>query len=300
MPLAFERRLRSTLTAIAIVTSIVIGGVAARATRRYEVSRERPPSACSAIVDSVFANSNEVPDSILLSRLLAHDDRCMSDAIFVDQTRRLMLNLQRVDDARALVSEAAHANAMSPDELKGQGAWIDLAAAHAAWTMDDEASATTLRNRAIATSNELRRSWPEWDLPYLILTEADRLSWKPAAETAFDYFALERSEQGRVLNGAFVRALYGWQPIAYVFAISLVGALGLFAGIGGLLYRRGMRVGSVVVDPAALRVWISKIWMTIGLSIFVLSVLLLAWSFHQRYGVINAPDALRSPTSRSG
>jgi hypothetical protein len=130
---------------------------------------------------------------------------------------------------------------ITPDELEAQFAWVDLGAARQAWSDGNEESATALQAKAVLAADKLRGKWPEWSLPYTILEEAGRGAWSkpPSAETT-NYYQLENSVRRRVLNGAFVRAFTDWQPIAYVFAVTVVGMMGLCAGVSGLVSLREM------------------------------------------------------------
>jgi hypothetical protein len=237
-----QRKLRAMSTALVILLSLAVAGALAWSVRRYETSLEIGPTPCSRVLDEVFAGGAvNTPDSILVEQLLEHRAECIRDAGYVDQARRLLLNTQQVDRARALLNEAERYGTFKPDELRAQFAWVDLTAAHMAWTNDRQASAEGLHAKAVSAASELRDKWPEWSLPYRILEEAGRAGWTKFTSTpATDYFQLERAVRRRILNGAFVRALTDWQPIAFVFVVAVMSMLGLWAGASGWVAMREM------------------------------------------------------------
>jgi hypothetical protein len=226
----------------AVALSAAAASVAAWAVHRYELRREPAPTACATVLNDVYAEgTSTVPDSLLLAQLLEHRDQCMSDASYVFQVRRLMLNTQRPDDARALLQIAEQRGTLTPDEVRSEEAWIDLAAAHIEWANGSEPRADELRARALSTANDLRKKWPEWSFPYLILEEAGRTNWKQSdADHPNNYLQQERSARTGILNGAFVRGLDDWEPALLAFVVVLVGMLGACAGVSGLLEIREM------------------------------------------------------------
>jgi len=241
------------LTSLAIAVSVVVSGVLAWAVHRYELRRE-PPSACAGVIDAVFSEgASTTADSLLLSQLLEHRDGCMRDPDYVEQARRLMLNTQRPNEARALLKDAEQRGTFTADELKAQVAWVDLAEAHSEWANGEESRADELRARALSSARDLQNRWPEWTQPYLILEEAERTYWKtPTGAQATDYLASERKARGRILNGAFIRDLSDWQPSVYVFLVAMAGMLGLCAAASGLMDRRemaGMSTSLIATAP---------------------------------------------------
>ena len=229
------------ITPAVIGSSVAVASSLAWVVRRYELSREPAPSPCARIVTDVFSEgASTVPDSLLLAQMLEHRGECMKDAAYVDQTRRLMLNTGRPDDARELLKDAERNGTFSAAEMKAQLAWTDLADAHLPWTRDDLPRANELRSRALAAANELRAKWSEWSIPYLILTEEERFSWKPTPGDGPNYYLIENEARARVANGAFVRGFSELQVVAIVFAVALIGMLSLASGISGLVAIREM------------------------------------------------------------
>ena len=237
-----QRKLRAMSTALVIILSFVTAAVLAWMVRWYETGREPGPTACSRVLDEVFAGgAMNTDDAVLLARLLEHQDECIGDARYVEQARRLLLNTQQIDEARALLKEAGRRGTFTADELTGQVAWVDFAAARLAWSNGAESRAEALHADVMSAANDLRHKWPEWSVPYTILGEAGRATWaKSATAQTTDYYQLERTARRRVLNGAFVRAFTDWQPIAYVFVVTVTGMLGLCAGVSGLVAMREM------------------------------------------------------------
>jgi hypothetical protein len=229
------------ITRVVIVSSVAVASLLAWVVRRYELSREPAPSPCETIITDVFSEgAGNVPDSLLLGQLLEHRAQCIKDRAYVDQARRLFLNTQRPDDARELVKDAERNGTFSADEMKAQLAWTDLADAHVAGTRDELPRANELRSRALGAANELRAKWPEWSIPYLILTEAERVSWKPKPGDGPNYYQIENEARGRVVNGAYVRSFSELQAIAFVLVIALIGVLALASGVSGLVAIREM------------------------------------------------------------
>jgi hypothetical protein len=254
MTTSLRRRARAMTTALAVTASFVTAGALAWAVRRHEARQLPAPTACEGAFDAVFADAASTPDSVLLARLLDHRDRCMGDAAYVDQARRLMLNLGRTDDARALLADAGRRGALAPDEQTAQAAWVDLADAQLAWGAGDEPRAAELHARATAAADALRRRWPEWSLPYRILDEAGRAPWvtDQDAQSAGDVLR-ERAAQRGVLNGAFVRGFTEAQAVAFAFVVALAATLALWAGARGLAAVRaltGLPVSPVAGAPA--------------------------------------------------
>src|SRR5689334_21300795 len=106
---SFQRTLRELRLPAFVVLSLAVLASLGWSTRRMERGlRLSTPSMCSRLVDEAFGlDAARTPDSVLLARLLVHRRRCAGDADYVEQARRLMLNAQRVADARALLVEAA-------------------------------------------------------------------------------------------------------------------------------------------------------------------------------------------------
>jgi hypothetical protein len=232
-----QRKLRAASTVLVILFSLTLAAGLAWLVHSYESSREPKATPCSRILDDIFAHATgHTPDSSLLEQLLAHRRDCIGDPTYVDQVRRLMLNLQQVDAARSLLEEARRTGTFTPDELKLQLAWVDLAAAQFAWTQDKGPSATNLFAHAVSAAREVREKWPEWSLPYRILAEAGDYDWaKSASEDARHDAQLEARVRGRLVNGAFIRSLTDWQPVFYVFFVAFLGLLALCAGLNSLL-----------------------------------------------------------------
>jgi hypothetical protein len=238
---ALQRKVRAMSTAIAITASLAGAGVHAWLVRRHETAREPAPTPCAGVIDAVFEGDvSSTPDSVLLARLLENRRECMRDPVYVDQVRRLMLNTSRPDDATALLDDAERQGTFTADELTGQRAMVDLAAAHLAWTNDAQSRADELHAKAVAAADALRRRWPEWRLPYRILDEASRASWKNPSQQSAQYVQLERAALGRVTNGAFARSFSDLQATAFTFIVAALGLLALSAGVSGWLALRQM------------------------------------------------------------
>ena len=202
-----------------------------------------------------FAGSGSItPDSVLLERLLQHRSPCEGDAAYVDQVRRLMLAQQRVNEARALVVTAERQRVFTPDENRAEHAWIDLGEAEIALANGDEPRAQTLHARATSAAEELRRRWPEWSLPYRVLSDAALAS--PTGSTAnvgpAHFAQLEREAQGRLRTGAIVRASTGPQVAAFAFVLTLVAMLGLagcFRAWGAIRAMTRLAATSIASSP---------------------------------------------------
>lgn len=222
--------------AVAVALSLGLAALAAWALHRHELARAPRPSPCAERTTAVFASdAGETPDSVLLARLLPARDACIDDPAFVDQARRLMTNTQRFDEARALLDAADARRAIHPDELAAQRAWLELAESHRAWSDGDQGSADALHAQATRTASALRDRWPEWPLPYLLLDEAASATWLATAGTASsDHFQAGRAARSRVVTGAFVRSLDGWEPSIVAFVGTAIGLLALCAAVGGL------------------------------------------------------------------
>jgi len=82
---------------------------------------------CSRLVNDAFVDARDVPDALLLERLLPDRDRCLGDAGYVDQARGLLTNTGQFDEARTLLLEASSRATFTPDELVAQHAWVDAA-----------------------------------------------------------------------------------------------------------------------------------------------------------------------------
>ena len=212
-------------TTVVVILSVALAGALAFALKRFENRRSPKDNACSQLVNEAFANAGNTADSVILQRLLVHQDQCLGNATYVDRARRLFTNTQQFDKARLLLENADRQHAFTPDELKAQNAWIDLAEAHSVWVNGDEANARVLRDQAIAAADSLRIKWPEWSLPYRILDDAESESWAVANSEKRDYYRQELDTRSRKWNGAFIRNLSDWQPIVFTFLISLVGIL---------------------------------------------------------------------------
>jgi len=228
---------------VALALSVVM--VLAAETRRLERHPAPTPSMCSRLVDEAFGiDAARTPDSVLLKRLLVHRSRCNGDAIYIEQARRLMLNVGRVGDARALLAEAEHRGVYLGDELAAKQAWVDLEEARQAHLKGDSRRATVLRARVLQTTNRLRATWPEWEPPYVILAELERSTpIEPVASLAAaeNAYALERAARARVMTGAFIRSLSTRQTIATVCAIALLGLLAFGVAANGVIEGWWMR-----------------------------------------------------------
>jgi len=237
-----QRKLRTMSTLLGLILSLAIAGGLAWVVRRYEMSREAKPTPCSRVLEKVFAHRTaETEDSVLLGGLLEHRDDCTGDYEYVDQVRRLFLNTQQIDEARDFLESVKRRGALTTDELEAQFAWVNLEAAHQAWSGGNEERSATLHAEAVSAAERLRGKWPDWSLPYTILEEAGRGAWsKPPSAETINYYQLENNVRRRLLNGAFVRAFTDWQPIAYVFVVTVVGMIALFEGLSGLVAVREM------------------------------------------------------------
>ncbi|MEP6781297.1 MAG: GIDE domain-containing protein [Gemmatimonadaceae bacterium] len=228
-------------TTFAVILCFAAAGALAFLFKRYEARFEPKDNACSQILSDAFANSSDTADSVILQRLIAHQDKCMGDAEYVDQARRLYTNNQQFDKARTLLENADREHAFKPDELIAQNAWLDLAESHSVWVNGDEPRARELRDKGIAAANALRVKWPEWALPYRILEEAESESWAVPNGERKDYYRLEQEIKSGKLNGAFVRDMSETQAILFTFVISVIGLLGVAAGISAVLSMREMQ-----------------------------------------------------------
>ncbi|MEP6763172.1 MAG: GIDE domain-containing protein [Gemmatimonadaceae bacterium] len=228
-------------TTFVVIVCFAAAGTAALLFKRYEVRFEPRDNGCSQIITDAFASSGDTADSVILQRLIAHQDKCLGDAAYVDQARRLYTNTQQFEKARMLLEYSEREHAFKPDELIAEIAWIDVAESHSVWANGDEARARELRDKGITSANALRTKWPEWALPYRILEEAESESWAVSSGERKDYYQLEQEIKNGKLNGAFVRNMSDAQPIVFVFVISLIGLLGLAAGISGLVSMREMQ-----------------------------------------------------------
>jgi hypothetical protein len=241
-----QRTLRELRLPVLVALSCVVIAALAWSAHGLEASRRiSTPSVCSRLVDEAFGlDAARTPDSVLLTRLLVHHARCTGDATYVEQARRLMLNVQRVDDARALLADAERSKAFTKDQLEAHRAWVDLEEARQALQRGDVQRAATLRTRLVATTSRLRAAWPEWTPPYVILGELERSTpIEPAASLAAveNAYALERAAHRRITTGAFVRALSTEQAIVALCAIAALGLLAFGVAASGLVACRGMR-----------------------------------------------------------
>jgi hypothetical protein len=253
---SLQRTLRELrLTAFVAVSLIVVAGLV-RATQQLEGSRRiSTPSMCSRLVDEAFGlDAARTPDSVLLARLLVHRSRCAGDPTYVEQARRLMLNVQRVADARALLKEAERSQAFTSDQLDVHRAWVDLEEARQALLKGDVQRAATLRTRLVATTDRLRATWPEWAPPYSILAELERSApIEPQTSLAVEEnaYALERAAHRRVTTGAVVRSLSSTQIYAAVCALAALALLALGVAVGGVVTSRAMlRMPTVPIADA--------------------------------------------------
>ena len=242
---SLSRALRALSVPLLVVATLATGGALAWGTHTRERLRVRTPTACSRAIDEAFGiDASTTTDAVLLDRLLATRTRCMGDAAFVDQARRLMLNLQRIDAARALLDEAERRGALAPDELAAERVWVDLEESQVAEARRDTTRARALRARATTTVARLRERWPEWRVPYTIMGERPRTALverggPPAAPAAID--ALERDARHRVANGAVVRSLTESRALVAAFLAGAVGVLGLATIARAVSSIRGMQ-----------------------------------------------------------
>jgi hypothetical protein len=245
---SLQRTLRELRPTAFAALSLVVVAALVLSTRRIEKSRlmaQSVPSMCARLVDEAFGlDGARTSDSVLLKRLLVHRSRCAGDATYVEQTRRLLLNVQRVADARALLADAERSRAFTNDQLEAHRAWIDLEASRQALQHGDVRTAAQLRARLATTTRRLRAAWPEWSPPYVILAELERSApIEPAASLAVNEnaYALERAAHQRVLSGAIVRSLSVKQTYAAVIALAALGMLGLGLAGSGVIESLGMR-----------------------------------------------------------
>jgi len=230
-------------TTVALLVALVVAGALALSVHRVDQHHVPKQTACEKRLNVVFANgAGGLPDSVLLERLLEHRDACIADAAFIDQARRLMVNTQQIDSARALLVDVNNRHALTRDEQSAQSAWVDLGDAQRTWVNGDERVARPLHASAVTVATALQARWPEWSLPYRILEEASHVEWvtRDSAPTV-DWYQRERSARGRVLNGAFARNFSDWQPPTYVFVITVIGMLGFCACVTGLIELREMK-----------------------------------------------------------
>lgn len=230
---SFWRALRATSAPLLVVATLAVGGVLAWLTHRREVGHQRTPTTCSRAIDEAFdVDAATVSDAVLLGRLLVHRERCMGDAMYVDQARRLMLDLQRIGDARALLDEAERRGALTPDELAAQRAWVDIEESHLAAATGQDTRARAAQARAAAAVERLRSRWPEWTVPYTLMRELQRTAvLEPGGPAPMpdDPNALERIASRHVANGAIVRSLTMPQALVVAFLAGAIGVLGLAA-----------------------------------------------------------------------
>lgn len=245
---SIQRTLRELRLPAFVALSVIVVATLVWSTRQLEkrrITTASVQSVCSRLVDEAFGlDGARTPDSVLLTRLLAHRSRCAGDPTYVDQARRLMLNVQRVDDARALLADAARSHAFARDELAAQQAWVDLEEARQALRSGDARRAADLRTRLIATTNRLRAAWPEWAPPYVLLAELERSApIEPVAALAVteNAYTLERAAHRRVMTGAIVRSLNVKQTYAVVFALATLAMLGFGVALSGVIASVGMR-----------------------------------------------------------
>lgn len=228
-------------TTFVVLLCFALAGAVAFQLKLYEARFEPKDNACSQILSDAFANSSDTADSVILQRLIAHQDKCMGSAEYVDQARRLYTNNQQFDKARTLLENADREHAFKPDELIAENAWLDLAESHSVWVNGDEPRATELRDKGFAAANALRVKWPEWALPYRILQEAEAESWAVPNGERKDYYRIEQEIKSGKLNGAFVRNMSETQSIIFTFVISVIGLLGVAAGISAVASMREMQ-----------------------------------------------------------
>lgn len=220
--------------------AVATAGLVTWLVRRADLAREAPITECSKQTTDAMANSSSIADSILLGRLTAVRDRCIGDAAYVDQTRRLMTNVGQFGNARSLLDDADRRRAFKPDELAAQLAWVDAAEAQRVWSDGDEARASELAGRARTSANALREKWPEWSLPYRILDDLDQSGAQGASQGATDYYAMEHAAQTRKLNGAWIRSQYDVRALVPTFLVTFGAMMALFAAIGAALTAREM------------------------------------------------------------
>jgi hypothetical protein len=248
MTASFQRTLRELRLPAFVALSLIVVTTLVWSTRRLEkdrVTTQSVQSVCARFVDEAFGlDGARTPDSVLLTRLLAHQSRCKGDPTYVDQARRLMLNVQRVDDARALLADAERSRAFAKEQLEAQRAWVDLEESRQALRSGDARRAATLRTRLVATTSRLRAAWPEWAPPYVILAELERSApIEPVASLAVteNAYALERAAHRRVTSGAIVRSLSTRQIYVAVCALAALGMVGFGVAVSGVIASFGMR-----------------------------------------------------------
>jgi E3 ubiquitin ligase len=246
---SIQRTLRELRLPAFVALSVIVVATLVWSTRQLEkrrITTASVQSVCSRFVDEAFGlDGARTPDSVLLTRLLVHRSRCTGDPTYVDQARRLMLNVQRVDDARALLADAARSQTFARDELAAQQAWVDLEEAREALRSGDARRAADLRTRLLATTNRLRAAWPEWAPPYVLLAELERSApIEPVAALAVteNAYTLERAAHRRVMTGAIVRSLNVRQTYAAVFALATLAMLGCGVALSGVIASVGMRL----------------------------------------------------------
>jgi hypothetical protein len=240
-----SRALRAMSIPLLVVSSLAAGGTLAWLTHQREVMRAGTPTRCSRAIDEAYGfDASSVSDSLLLARLLAHRDRCISDAGYVDQARRLMLNLQRTDDARALIDEAERRRTLTPDQLAAQRTWVDVEESRIAEARGDPAGARAARARAAATVQRIRERWPEWAVPYTIMREMQRTSLPDAdgpSSAPVQPDALERAARRHLESGAIVRSLTEPQALVVAFLAGVLAILGLATITSAVLSIREMQ-----------------------------------------------------------
>jgi hypothetical protein len=230
---SFWRALRATSVPLLVVTTLAVGGALAWLTHRREAGYQRTPTTCSRAIDEAFeVDASTVSDAVLLRRLLVHRERCMGDAAYVDRARRLMLDLRRTADARALLDEAERRGALAADELAAQRAWVDIEESHLAAANGQGTRARAAQARAAAAVERLRARWPEWAVPYTLMRELQRTAvLEPGGPAPMpdDPTMLERIAHRRFANGAIVRSLTMPQALVVAFLAGAIGVLGLAA-----------------------------------------------------------------------
>ncbi len=245
---SLQRTLRELRLPAFVALSLVVVTTLLWSTRlieRRRLTTQSVQSVCSRLVDEAFGlDGARTPDSVLLKRLLAHRSRCKGDPTYVDQARRLMLSVQRVDDARALLADAERSRTFAGDELAAQQAWVDLEESRQALRSGDARRAAALRTRLVATTNRLRAAWPEWAPPYVLLAELERsapVEPAPTLAVTENAYALERAAHRKVMSGAIVRSLSVKQTYAAVCALAALGMLGFGVALSGIIASVGMR-----------------------------------------------------------
>jgi hypothetical protein len=226
-----SRALRAMSVPLLVVSALAAGGSLAWLTHQHESAGLPVPTTCSrAIDDAIGIDASSMPDSVLVRRLLTHRDGCMGETRYVDQARRLLLNLQRTAQARALLDEAERRGALAPDELAAERAWVDVEESRVAEAAGDTTRARGARTRAQNTLDHLRARWPEWSVPYTIMGEMQRTSpaeTGTAASPSERPDALEDAARHRLATGAIVRSLSEPQALVVAFLAGVLGVLGL-------------------------------------------------------------------------